>query len=253
MLWGEHIHHGYWLADEGPAEAQANLIHELARRAQVRADERVLDIGCGLGGSALLLAREYGARVHGITISPRQAAAAGREAVLRRLQDRVTFEVQDANCLADAPDDSFDMIWIVECSEHVFDKPRFFAACADRLKPGGRLAICAWLAGDSLNAAGHQLVDTVLRGMLCPSFGTRMDYHEWMERAGLVVIESEEITDRVQRTWTYCRPLLGTRLVRKLLASRAPRLLAFADSFAAIHDAYLTGAMAYGMMVAQKR
>src|SRR3954468_9588627 len=78
-FWGEHIHHGFWRDRETAAEAQANLTRELAARAKITEGEHVLDVGCGLGGSAFLLADEYACRVEGISISPKQVAAATQE------------------------------------------------------------------------------------------------------------------------------------------------------------------------------
>ena len=69
-FWGEHIHHGFWRGNESAAEAQENLINELAGRARVAEGDRVLDVGCGLGGSSMYLARQYEAVVKGISISP---------------------------------------------------------------------------------------------------------------------------------------------------------------------------------------
>jgi len=250
-FWGEHIHHGYWRADESPAQAQENLIRELAARAGVKARDRVLDIGCGLGGSSLFLAREYGAIVKGISISPEQVAAARVEAHRRQLDPLATFEVQDAHHLDEEPG-LYDVIWVIECSEHLFNKPEFIAHCASHLAPGGRLAICAWLAGEDLTAAQEQLVEAVRVGMLCPSFGTFTDYSGWMRTSGLTVECSEDITAQVARTWSLCRPVLNFPLVKTMLAAGGKKLRAFADSFTALDEAYRTGAMRYGMFVGSK-
>ena len=51
FFWGVHIHHGYWEGDETPETAQVNLIHRLAEQTGICRGARVLDIGCGLGGS----------------------------------------------------------------------------------------------------------------------------------------------------------------------------------------------------------
>lgn len=250
-FWGEHIHHGFWRADESPAEAQENLIRELARRADIKLGERVLDIGCGLGGSSLFLAREFGATVKGISLSPKQIEAAREEAQRRHLEGFAKFEVQDANNLhQDAG--TYDVIWVVECSEHLLDKPKFIANCARHLASGGRLAICAWLAGENLTAAQKKLVAAVRTGMLCPSFGTLADYQRWMERAGLSVVSADDITAQVSRTWSLCKPVLGFPLVKTMLAAGSKKLRAFADSFEALDEAYRTGAMQYGMFVARK-
>ncbi|HEX2854849.1 MAG TPA: methyltransferase domain-containing protein [Opitutaceae bacterium] len=250
-FWGEHIHHGFWRAEESTAVAQQNLTHELARRAGIAGGERVLDIGCGLGGSSMLLAADYGCTVRGISISPNQIRAATKEAGRRRLEDRVTFAVEDANHL-NVESESHDIVWTVECSEHLFDKPRFIAACARALKPGGRLAICAWLAGENLDGAQQRIVGEVCRGMLCPSLGTMNDYVAWMRASGLEISCADDVTSHVARTWKLCHPILNFPLVKTFLAHSGKRIHEFASSFQSIDNAYATGAMAYGMIVAVK-
>lgn len=251
-FWGEHIHHGLWRrGDETAAEAQANLTHELARHAAIAPGSAVLDVGCGLGGSALLLAKDYGCYVKGISISPKQVAAATAEARKRGLAERVEFAVEDANEL-NPSGERFDVIWTIECSEHLFDKARFIASCAQRLQPGGRLAICAWLAGENLDDAQTRTVEEVCRGMLCPSLATMSNYVDWMKASGLAVVRAEDLTAQVARTWDLCRPVLDFPFVKTFLASGSRRLHAFASSFASIAEGYRTGAMAYGMLVGQK-
>src|SRR5262249_62342403 len=98
-FWGEHIHHGYWEGDETPSTAQVKLTRRLAERAGISHDARVLDVGCGLGGSALLLARDLGCSVTGITISPAQVQLAAKGAPTAGLADRVEFLVRNANQL----------------------------------------------------------------------------------------------------------------------------------------------------------
>src|SRR5262249_6391676 len=75
-LWGVHIHHGYWEDEESPETAQVQLVARLAARAAIPQGARVLDVGCGIGGSALWLARHRGCSVTGITISPVQVKRA---------------------------------------------------------------------------------------------------------------------------------------------------------------------------------
>src|SRR5690242_18413718 len=67
-LWGEHIHHGYWIrGDESKEVAQVQLIEPLARAAGIPPGARILDVGCGFGASSIYLARKYAAEATGIT------------------------------------------------------------------------------------------------------------------------------------------------------------------------------------------
>ncbi len=251
-LWGVHIHHGYWEGDESPAEAQRKLIRRLAETAGIPRGARVLDAGCGLGGSSLWLARELDCSVLGITISPAQQRMAERRARRAGLGGQVRFEVRDANTL-ELPPDAFDAVWVIECSEHLTDKADFFRRCARVLRPGGSLALCAWLAAERGSAAANpQLVDEVCRGMLCPSLGSMNDYTGWMESAGFEVFSAEDITRQVERTWEICERTLRRPWVRLLLPFMDDNTRRFAASFRAIRRAYADDAMAYGMIAAVK-
>jgi tocopherol O-methyltransferase len=76
-LWGAHIHHGYWISGEETKEtAQNQLIEHVARAAGLGPGCKILDVGCGFGGSSIYLAKKYGAEATGITISPIQVEMA---------------------------------------------------------------------------------------------------------------------------------------------------------------------------------
>lgn len=250
--WGEHIHHGYWDGDESSAEAQLKLIERLAERARIRRGARVLDVGCGVGGSSRWLARNLDCSVSGITISPVQAAMATEQARAEGLEARVNFEVMDANRLDLAPE-SFDVVWVIECSEHLTDKPRFIEACARVLKPDGALALCAWTATEGDRSAEHaRLISEVCRGMLCPSLATMEDYTGWMRTSGLQQIEASDVTRRVEKTWELCAALARRPDIKLLLKVSDARTRSFVKAFDAISHAYVEGAMRYGMFIARK-
>jgi tocopherol O-methyltransferase len=250
-LWGVHIHHGYWEADESPETAQVQLVARLAERTAIPPGARVLDVGCGFGGSALWLARHRGCNVTGITISPVQVKRATEQARAENLDDRVRFQVMDANHL-DLPSASFDVVWVIECSEHLADKAGFIDTCARVLRPGGKLALCAWLAADAPNPEQTRLVADVCRGMLCPSLASQEDYIRWMRAAGFDDVAAENITRRVERTWAYCSAIVERPHLRALRWLMDQQTRAFLQSFAAIHRAYAEGAMAYGMFTARR-
>jgi tocopherol O-methyltransferase len=248
LFWGDHIHHGYWEADEAPAAAQEKLIERLARKAGVPRGARVLDVGCGLGGSSRWLARHLDCSVLGVTLSSVQAGAAAQRARDEGLGERTEFRVLDANRL-DLPSDSFDVVWVIECSEHLEDKPAFFRDCARVLRPGGRLALCAWLAGDPAGAAE---VAEVCRGMLCPSLGTRDEHVRWLHDAGFTDVDAEDVTRRVEKTWALCEAILEGPEIKPLLSAVDGPTREFLDTFGTMRRAYASGAMSYGMITGKK-
>ncbi len=252
LFWGEHLHHGYWENNESASRAQIQLMERLAERARVPRGARVLDIGCGLGGSAQWLATQFDCDVTGMTISPVQARMATAKAKSRGLAPRVRFEVNDADQWQPKPA-SFDVIWIMESSEHFHDKPRFFERCASALKPGGILAVCAWLRRDGPLCDDEQtLLNTISKAMLTASLGSLSDYRRWMRDAGLTITTAEDITRHVEPTWSHCSRIGDNPAVRFFLHFTAEPTQRFVRSFPLMKQAYAQGTMAFGLFVAKK-
>ena len=70
-IWGPHIHHGYYENNESisPLEAQIRLIEKIVSLVKINNEDKILDAGCGLGGSSIYLAEKFRADVSGITLS----------------------------------------------------------------------------------------------------------------------------------------------------------------------------------------
>ena len=145
-LWGEHVHLGHYGSPPRHRDfrqAKADFVHELVRWSgldQLPRGSRVLDVGCGIGGSARILARDYGFDVLGISISPGQIA---RAKALTPSGLSCDFAVMDALAL-DLPDANFDAVWTVEAGPHMPDKQRFADELLRVLRPGGVLAVADW-------------------------------------------------------------------------------------------------------------
>lgn len=252
LLWGQHIHHGLWDADEAPDVAQLNLTDTLAGLAGVKSGDRVLDVGCGMGGSSIRLAKRYGAEVTGITLSPVQRLWATAAARMESVSQQTTFRRVDAEKAQFDPT-SFDVVWSIECTEHLFDKPAFFRRAASWLRPCGRMTICAWLAGPRASEpSGAEQVRRVCEGFLCPSLGSSSDYTGWMSDAGLIVEPMLDWTDRVTETWEICRRRVQQTRVRWLARIIDRQTTQFLDDFTTILEAYRSRAMSYGCFVARK-
>ncbi|TWT75530.1 Demethylrebeccamycin-D-glucose O-methyltransferase [Posidoniimonas polymericola] len=251
LLWGRHIHHGYWDADESPEVAQDQLTDKLAAAASIARGSRVVDIGCGMGGSSRRLAKLHDCHVTGVTISPFQKRWASLAATRHGLRSRTRFLCADAEQVEFRPGE-FDAVWSIECTEHLTDKPEFVRRAAEWVKPGGAMAICAWLAGPDLDEAKRQQVYDVCEGMFCPSLATSAEYQQWMRDAGLEVEVAEDWTRNVDRTWEICRD----RVLRFRMYGAAKLIdrqqIIFLDRFQTILDAYRSGAMEYGCFVARK-
>jgi tocopherol O-methyltransferase len=252
LLWGPHIHHGYWEGNEPSQVAQVQLTNKLANLAEIRAGSTVYDIGCGMGGSSQWLAKNRSCHVTGVTLSPVQRLWAASSAKWSRVSPAPKFLCEDAEKI-ELGQSSADYVWSIECTEHLFDKPAFFKKAASWLKPGGRFALCAWLAKeDPVNSHDREQVERVCDGMFCPSLGSQSDYDRWFEDAGLRVINQGIWTRQVERTWEICKSRVERTGVRHLARILGKNHTLFLNHFDAILNAYKSGAMEYGFFVAEK-
>ena len=149
-LWGEHIHLGFYATGEQNIdfrEAKVQFVHKLVKWSgldKLPKGSRILDVGCGIGGSSRILAKYYGFNVTGITISPAQVKRA-RELTPSELN--CNFLVMDALDLK-FEEGSFDAVWSVEAGAHMNDKNKFADEMLRTLRPGGYLAIADWNSRD---------------------------------------------------------------------------------------------------------
>ncbi|NNF70930.1 MAG: class I SAM-dependent methyltransferase [Rhodobacteraceae bacterium] len=116
-------------------EAQAAKKAHIAGKLMIEPGMRVLDIGCGWGGMALTLARDYGARVIGVTLSEEQHKIATARAAEAGLSDQVEFRLTDYRRVTE----TFDRIVSVGMFEHVGvpHYREYFHNVSDRLSPDG--------------------------------------------------------------------------------------------------------------------
>lgn len=249
-LWGEHVHHGLWTTgSESPAQAVEALSDLVAGLIDPAPGARLVDIGCGYGGTARRIAGARSAAVTGLTLSAVQAARAPA-------RPGVTLLVRDwlDNGLAA---DSFDGGYAIESSEHMVDKPRFFAEAARVLRPGSRLVVCAWLAEtDASPWRVRHLLEPICHEGRLPSMGTREEYDGWAADAGLQPVGYRDVSRQVARTWTIClgrfaRAVLTDRDTRRHAMAARNRL--FALSLPRLILAYRSGAMRYGVFTWVKR
>jgi tocopherol O-methyltransferase len=254
-VWGEHLHHGYWISGKEAAEqAVVNLTHLVAQRAGIRSGTRVCDIGCGYGATALILARDYGARVTGITLSQRQFAIA---------QSAAKDTANARFVLADAMENglqagSFDSVIAIESSEHMPDKRKFFSEARRLLRPEGRLLVTSWLTRESPKGAETKfLLEPICVEGRLPSLASATEYQEMLASAGFREVGCADLTTGVQKTWSLCAARFITKSITDPAFRRGWRNPAlanrvFAKTIFRIWLAYKIGSVRYGIFSAVK-
>jgi tocopherol O-methyltransferase len=265
QLWGEHVHHGFWDAGERPDAGGADrhaatdrLVQELIDYARVPPGSAVLDVGCGIGGPALHLARSLGCTVTGVTLSARQAARAGEKAREAGLADRVHFEQADA-LETGLPDGSFDVVWALESVMHIRDRAAFFAEAWRLLRPGGTLAIGTWAVRDGdLDPAQRELVAQVLKHQVMPSLSSLEEHARLADAAGFAQVGVVDWSANVANSWdprfaqipafdeTRLARESGPALMRRLARERGVEVLGYFYAGPIMVKGFETGVITYG-------
>ena len=123
-----------------------NATARLAQLAQIDASQRVLDVGCGIGGPSRYLASKFGCQVTGLDLTPEFVALAGMLAQRTRLAEKVTYRQGNALDLP-FPDANFDVVWSQNAAMNIADRDRLYGEMHRVLRPGGRLALQDVAAG----------------------------------------------------------------------------------------------------------
>lgn len=207
--WGEHIHLGHYGSPPGKRdflEAKEEFVREMVRWGGLEnlpPGTTVLDVGCGIGGSSRILAREYGFNVTGVTISPQQVERA-RELTPEDVSAQ--FQVDDAMNLSIA-DASFDVVWSIEAGPHMPDKAQFARELLRVVKPGGTLVVADWNQRDDrakpLNWWERPVMRQLLDQWSHPAFASIEGFAEELEETGLVEgsVETADWTQETLPSW----------------------------------------------------
>jgi len=254
-LWGANVHHGYWIkGNETTEEAVMNLTRLVAEQAWILPGDRVCDIGCGYGATALTLNRDFGAVVTGITVSKRQyqhakSAAAGCAEIEFLLCDALKNDLSSG---------SFDVVIAIESSEHMADKANFFRETHRLLKRGGRCVVTAWLTRERPRSwESKRLLEPICAEGRLPSMASAAEYQTMLGNAGFRDVNYLDLTRQVKRTWSVCARRVTRRFFtdpsfRRTLTDPHFANRVFAKTVFRIWLAYRIGAMRYGCFSAQK-
>jgi cyclopropane-fatty-acyl-phospholipid synthase len=198
----------------------------------------VLDIGCGWGGMALTLARDYGARVTGITLSTEQLSEARARAKAEGLADRVSFELLDYRVM----DQRFDRIVSVGMFEHVgvVHYRTFFDTVARCLAPDGVALLHSIGQWDGPGTNNPWIRRYIFPGAYCPALSEVMPA---IERSGLLTTDIEVLRLHYAETLRHWR--------RRFAANRDMIASLYDERFCRMFEFYLSSvelAFRYGSL-----
>jgi cyclopropane fatty-acyl-phospholipid synthase-like methyltransferase len=250
------IHFGYWDdSTHSHPEALNRLNAVLASRVGIIEGDRVLDAGCGVGGSAIWLAKNFDVHVTGITPVRSQVERARRFADQLRVARLVDFVEEDYTRTSFA-DGSFDVVWAVESVCHAVDKRAFYREAHRVLRPGGRLALVEYMRTTRpFIDLDEELLHSWLSGWMIPDIATAAEHREWAIAAGFRNIDLTDITShmhrslrRLHRIAVFLSPEVILRGLRLRSAAQHGNIRGARDQFRALKR----GLWRYIMLAAMK-
>ena len=170
----------------GGREVASELIASMV----LKPGSQVLDVGCGLGGSAFLMARDFGLRVIGMDLSKNMLALAERKLAANGLLDRVRLQWGD--CLELDSAERYDAIYSRDVFLHIADKTLLFERLHAAMRPGGKLLFTDYCCGPKpwSDEFGAYVQD---RGY---SLNTTEEYARFISGAGFEQVTADDLTER---------------------------------------------------------
>lgn len=282
--WGEHIHLGFyhksdWFSKNASflgsfVSATVSKIYSKAFKdakidftralmswsgvSELSATEhiRVLDVGCGIGGTSRYLAKaRRGWTVTGISISPAQISRATQLAMNDNVMN-VDFRCCDAMSMP-FPDNSFDVVWSCESAEHMPDKAAFIKECVRVMKPGGKFVLATWCQRDDskkpFTENERSRLDFLYKEWCHPKFASIEAFHKILIDCDTVDIRSTDWTEPTLPSWRHSifvgmwspwavilKPSCWWSTIREIVTLER------------MHGAFRDGLMQYGILTATK-
>lgn len=193
------LHYGY--SDEkthGLRNSLSRMNEEVFKFAGIQPGMRVLDAGCGVGGSTIFLANQ-GCEAVGIGLVPKQIEQAKKNANLAKNPEflvanffNTPFEVA-----------SFDAIWGIESVVHTMNKKAFFEEAFRILKPGGVVVVAEYIRQVEINSPDYLPLEEWMHGWECEGMASMEEYRNAATAAGLTLIEARDVTENIFHTARY--------------------------------------------------
>ena len=201
------LHYGVWdPSTKNLSEAIVNTNAQLAEMGRLSKNDKILDAGCGVGGSAIFLAKKYGSKVNGITLSKRQVKTAISFAEKRRVGHLTNFEEMDYTQTR-FPDSHFDVVWAIESMQTATDKSLFFKEMKRVMKPDGRLLLADVFKKGKWKVAQTPVMQTMLNGWAMSDIISISELDDLGKKHNFAVVQNKcvtkEITPSIKRYYRF--------------------------------------------------
>jgi MPBQ/MSBQ methyltransferase len=269
--WGEHIHLGYY-QDKGQnkqrkdfIQAKYDFIQKMMAFGNIsptsHATAKVLDVGCGFGGTSRYIAKQLGSTSHvtGITLSPKQVKRGTELAVEQGVADQTKFVVMDALNM-EFSDNTFDIVWACESGEHMPDKKQYIDEMMRVLKPGGTFVMACWSQRDETDQHPFSRRDKrdlqyLYEEWTHPYFISISDYKQLIDNTGIMnTVTTANWCDETIASWRHS-VWVGIKDPRGWIFKPKTYVKCIRDAYCLerMHRAFKRGLMEYGMWTATKK
>jgi ubiquinone/menaquinone biosynthesis C-methylase UbiE len=202
---------------------------------------KVLDLGCGVGGTATWVAQALDVHVTGVTLSPAQVQLAQQRAEALGLASRVNFALGSFSAMPELP--ASHGAYAIESFVHADDAAGFFAMAARQLLPGARLVLCDDFLNPPHTAEANACVARFRRGWHLNTLLSEEDTCALAQSAGFRLVEVQDLSahlrgfhplllwavstlTRVPLPWAYWHNLAGGTALQRCVKKGWTRYLA---------------------------
>jgi cyclopropane fatty-acyl-phospholipid synthase-like methyltransferase len=198
----ESIHYGYFDEETDTlGEAVHRMKSKLADSVDLDPNDRVLDCSGGYGDNATWQAKERGADVVGLNISPLQISYARELAKERGVKDQVEFREDDFTKMETIEDNSFDVVWGLESICYADNKREFLEQAKRVLKDDGRIVVTDWyMEKRDLSWVEDFMVKQWLKGWRLNNYAHLEDFQNDLADLGFENITSEKAEQNIMKS-----------------------------------------------------
>jgi cyclopropane fatty-acyl-phospholipid synthase-like methyltransferase len=219
------MHYGYY--DQGTKrlrDALTNMNHVFSQFGNIFEGAKILDAGCGVGGSSIFLAKNFNAETVGITLSNKQVAKCKENAEKHGVSKQCLFDEQ-SYLSTNFPDNHFDFVWGIESVCYAYDKADFLKEAFRILKPGGTVMVADFFENDNEGIKiQKELMEKWTDTWAIKGYAGINEFENKMKNIGFSNIEKKDVTKNILKSIkrlyicahiglpiTYIAQLLGYR------------------------------------------